>query len=79
MPRFYFNFRNGERAAENEGLEFENLEAARREAITSILEISNEGGVPATDHREWIVDVHQDASPVLEVALILTIKRIKSS
>jgi hypothetical protein len=48
MPRFYFNFRNGERTAENEGLEFKNVESARREAIISILEMSKAGGKRTT-------------------------------
>jgi hypothetical protein len=78
MPRFYFRFRNGDRAPDDPGLELEGIDAARREAITSLMEISK-GSISDADRRQWIIDVHNGSTPVLEAALTLEVRRLGSS
>ena len=72
MARFYFQFREGAQARDTVGLELGNVEEARREAITSIMEIAK-GDIPASERKEWIVNVHDDTGPVLEVRLTLNV------
>jgi hypothetical protein len=60
MPRYYFDVREGARfAPDEEGLEFDSLEAAEHEAACTAAEI-NQDRLPKGDSREVTVEVSNE-------------------
>jgi hypothetical protein len=65
MPRYFFDTYDGESSTADEiGVEFETLEAARAEAQRFLPEMAREG-LPDGNHRTFVVSVRNDAGQVL--------------
>ena len=77
MSRFYFDVREGTRFTPDEqGLEFENLDAAECEAATAAAEIGRDL-LPKGDAREITVEVRNEyRQRVLTVTASLEIHRV---
>ncbi|MGF9764444.1 hypothetical protein AAII07_56045 [Microvirga sp. 0TCS3.31] len=80
MPRFYFDVRDGESFAhDEEGMEFDNLDAAEREAATSAAEIGRDR-LPKGDAREITIEVRNEyRQPVLTVTVSMKVHRVEPS
>jgi hypothetical protein len=76
MPRFYFEVREGARfVPDEEGLEFDSLEAAEREAATAAAEIRRDR-LPKGDAREVTVEVRNEhRQRVLTVTVSMEVER----
>jgi hypothetical protein len=77
VSRFYFDVREGTRfIPDDEGLEFDSLEAAEREAATTAAEIGRDR-LPKGDTREITVEVRNEhRQRVLTVKVSLEINRV---
>jgi hypothetical protein len=77
MPRFYFDFDDGEQPAtkDDEGQEFDGIDAAKREALLAL-------GVAAKDlsrhgsEGRAVIRVRDDEGPVLEISVTFEAKLI---
>ena len=78
MPRFYFDVREGARfIPDEEGLEFDSLDAAEREAATAAAEIGRDR-LPTGDSREITVEVRNEhRQRVLTVKVSMDIDRVE--
>ena len=77
MPRFYFDVREGEKfIADEEGLTFDSLETAEREAATAAAEIGRDH-LPKGDSREVTVEVsNEHRQRVLTVTVSMETHRV---
>jgi hypothetical protein len=77
MPRFYFDVREGTRfVPDDEGLEFDSLEAAEREAATTAAEIGRDR-LPKGDARKVTVEVRNEhRQRVLTVTVSMEVERV---
>jgi hypothetical protein len=77
MPRFYFDVREGTRfIPDDEGLAFDSLEAAEREAATAAAEIGRYR-LPKGDAREVTVELkNEHRQRVLTVTITMEIHRV---
>jgi len=64
MPRFYFHLRNGGLINDDVGEELPNVEAARRKARLTALELAR-----AMNDREVAVVLSNGTNPLLEIVL----------
>jgi hypothetical protein len=78
MPRFYFDSREGARfIPDEEGLEFDSLDAAEQEAATAAAEIGRDR-LPTGDSREITVEVRNEhRQRVLTVKVSMDIDRVE--
>jgi hypothetical protein len=78
MPQFYFDVRDGTSfAPDEEGLEFDSLEAAEREAATAAAEIGRDR-LPTGDAREITVEVRNEhRQRVLTIKVSMEIDRVE--
>jgi hypothetical protein len=77
VPRFYFDVREGAKLVpDEEGLEFDSLDAAEREAAESAAEIGRDR-LPTSDAREVTVEVRNEhRQRVLTVTVSLKLHRV---
>ena len=77
MPRFYFDVREGAKfVPDEEGLEFDSLDAAEREAAESAAEIGRDQ-LPNGNAREVMVEVRNEHHQrMLTVTVSLKIDRL---
>jgi hypothetical protein len=70
MPRYYFDHRDGDTfLSDEEGLEFDGIEAVRDEATRALAGIAKDV-LPGSVRREIVIEVRDEASrPVLRAAL----------
>ena len=74
MTRYYFDTSDGDRLVpDEEGMELDNLEAARMEAQRGIADMAGDV-FPDGDHREIVVTVRDESGPVLRVRLLLVVE-----
>ncbi|MCB5177060.1 MULTISPECIES: DUF6894 family protein [Microvirga] len=80
MPRYFFDTYDGERFfRDEEGLELDGLEAARREARRALPDMASDH-LPEGDQRVFIVSVRTEAGqPVLRVALSLVVEDLSEA
>jgi len=78
MPRFYFDVREGARfTPDNEGLEFDGLDAAEFEAACAAAEIGRDR-LPKRDAREVTIEVaNEHRQRVLTVKVSMQIERVE--
>ncbi|QIG98148.1 MULTISPECIES: DUF6894 family protein [Bradyrhizobium] len=78
MTRYYFDLReDGVLAPDEEGLEFDSLEAVKEEASRSLLDLVRDQ-VLERGFRDAAVEVRDGADRVLKVAVLWTMKRLDS-
>ncbi len=77
MPRFYFDVREGPRfAPDDEGLEFDDLDAAEREAAEAAAQIGRDK-LPKGGTRDVTIEVRNEhGQRVLTVVISLHIDRV---
>jgi hypothetical protein len=77
MPRFYFDVREGERfIPDDEGLEFDSLNAAEHEAASTAAEIGR-NLLPKGDAREVTIELRNEhRQRVLTVTVRMDIHRV---
>ncbi len=77
MPRFYFDVREGEKfIPDEEGLEFDTLDAAEREAATAAAEIGRDR-LPKGDARQVTVEIrNKHRQRVLTVTVSMETHRV---
>jgi hypothetical protein len=77
MPRFYFGVREGTRfVPDDQGLEFDSLDAAEHEAATAAAEIGRDR-LPKGDAREITIELkNEHRQRVLTVTVSIEIHRI---
>ena len=77
MPRFYFDVREGARfIPDDEGLEFDSLDTAEREAAATAAEIGRDR-LPKGDLREVTVELmNEHRQRVLTVTVSMEIDRV---
>jgi hypothetical protein len=77
MPRFHFDVREGDRFfRDDEGLEFESLDAAEREAASAAAEIGRDR-LPKGDTREVTVELRNEhRQRVLIVRVFMEVERV---
>ncbi len=77
MPRFYFDVREGEKfIPDEEGLEFDTLDAAEREAATAAAEIGRDR-LPKGDARQVTVEIRNEhRQRVLTVTVSMVTHRV---
>jgi hypothetical protein len=70
MPRFYFDLRDGEEfTPDEEGVELDDLEAAKTEATEALAQLAKDV-LPGAERREIAVEVRDEAKlPLLRAAL----------
>jgi hypothetical protein len=80
MPRFYFDVREGSRfMSDDDGLEFDELDQAEREAATAAAEIGRDR-LPRGDAREVTIEVRNEhRQRVLTVTMSLNVERVVPS
>jgi hypothetical protein len=80
MPRFYFDVREGTRFIPDEdGLEFESLDAAEHEAACAAAEIERDR-LPTSDTREITVEVRNERRQrVLTIRVSMEVDRVDPS
>jgi hypothetical protein len=77
MPRFFFDVREGARfVLDEEGLEFDNLDAAEREAAEAAAEIGRDR-LPKSDARSVTVELkNEHHQRLLTVTVTMEIHRV---
>jgi hypothetical protein len=74
MPRFHFHIReNGRLIPDDEGQEFVNGDAVRREAVVTGASIARDAFI-AGSARNVVVDVREDGAPFLKVSITLDVE-----
>jgi hypothetical protein len=75
MPRFFFDTYDGKRyAPDQDGLDLEDIEAAKLEAQKALPDMAK-GGLPNGNHRSFVVNVRDESGrTVLRTALSLVIE-----
>jgi hypothetical protein len=74
MPRFQFRIEeNGTRISDEEGQEFRDTEAVRKEAIATGASIARDAFMTGTACRV-VVDVREDGSPLFKVSITLDVE-----
>ena len=70
MARYYFDHRDGDTLiSDDEGLEFDGVEAVRNEATKALADAAKDA-LPGAVRREIVIEVRDEASrPVLRAAL----------
>ena len=70
MPRYYFDHRDGNTfISDDEGLEFDGVEAARNEATRALADAAKDA-LPGAVRREIVIEVRDEASrPLLRAPL----------
>ncbi|SCY66622.1 DUF6894 family protein [Microvirga guangxiensis] len=78
MPRFYFDVREGARfIPDEEGLEFDGLDAAEHEAACTAAEIGRDR-LPTGDAREITVEVRNEhRQRVLTITVSMQVDRVE--
>jgi hypothetical protein len=74
MPRYYFDVRDGDAFAEDdEGLEFDGIEAAQNEATRALGELAKDA-LPGATRRVIAVEVRDEAKfPLLRAMLLVQV------
>ena len=77
MPRYYFDYREGDRETRDvEGVLLASLDQAREEALRALQELAN-GNVPAGDRTTSRIAIRERNGPVLMVvSLSLRVQRL---
>jgi hypothetical protein len=77
MPRFYFDVREGSRfMPDDDGLEFDGLDRAEREAAKAAGEIGRDR-LPSGDAREITIEVRNEhCQRVLTVSVSMNVERV---
>ena len=80
MPRFYFDVREGTRFVPDEdGLEFESLDAAEHEAACTAAEIGRDR-LPTSDAREITIEVkNEHRQRVLTIKVSMEVDQVDPS
>ncbi len=78
MPRYYFDHRDGDHfVRDDEGLEFDGIEAARDEAARSLGEHARDV-LPGALRRLLTVEVRDETNePVLEARLVFEVSQLR--
>jgi len=78
MPRYYFDVREGARfTPDEEGLEFDSLEAAEHEAACTAAEIWRDR-LPKGDSREVVVEVNNEhRQRLLTITVSMAVDRVE--
>jgi hypothetical protein len=78
MPRFYFDVREGGRfAPDEEGADFDSLDAAEHEAVCAAAEIGRDR-LPKGDSREVTIEVRNEhRQRVLTITVSMQIERVE--
>jgi hypothetical protein len=78
MPRYYFDVREGARfTPDEEGLEFDSLEAAEHEAACTAAEIGRDR-LPKGDSREVVVEVNNEhRQRLLIITVSMAVDRVE--
>lgn len=77
MPRFFFDFRDGEAFSDDDtGVELDGEVAARREAVRALAEIAREAPPHGTGRRQVALHVRDgEGRPVLVATLTFAVER----
>ena len=80
MPRYYFDVRDGdELMVDNEGVEFDDLEAARREGATGLAEMAL-GILPSATERQIVMEVRSEQEGILlRCSLSFDVQRLQGT
>ena len=79
MPRFHFHIEeNGKRIADEEGQEFRDTAAVRKEAIATGASIARDAFMSGSACRV-VVDVREDGSPRFKVSITLAVEETAGS
>ena len=74
MPRFHFHIEeNGRRIPDEEGQEFRNSEAVRKEAIATGASIARDAFMTGSACRV-VIDVREDDAPFFKVSITLDLE-----
>ena len=78
MPRFFFDVRDGESSIQDDdGLEFDGIEAARDEATRALGDMAKEA-LPGSVAREMAIEVRDEhKGPLLRAALRFEVQRLR--
>jgi hypothetical protein len=78
MPRYYFDHSDGDQfLRDDEGLEFDGIEAARDEAARALGEMARDV-LPRAVRRVLAIEVRDEAKePLLEARLIFEVARLR--
>jgi hypothetical protein len=78
VPRFYFDSLDGNFVIQDdEGIEFDGLEAARDQAATALAEMAKDV-LRGPTRRELAIEIRdQDRNPVLKASLIFEVQRLR--
>jgi hypothetical protein len=78
MPRFYFDVREGGRfAPDEEGTDFDSLDAAEHEAVCAAAEIGRDR-LPKGDSREVTIEVRNEhRQRVLTITVSMQVERVE--
>ena len=80
MHRYYFDLsdQNG-RFVDDEGMDFNNMDAVEREAAQAMADAARHSFQRPIKPAEIVIEVRDDAGPVMRVRLALEIERSKSN
>ena len=75
MPRYFFDLRDGDHATiSDDALEFDDLEAARRDAAAALGEMARDV-LPFSEQRQIVIDVRSEAGErVLSLGLTFAVE-----
>ena len=74
MPRFHFHIQeNGRLIPDDEGHEFVDADAVRKEAVITGASIARDAFIDGSAHRV-VVDVREDDAPFLKVSITLDVE-----
>lgn len=76
MPRFFFDITdNGRVERDLEGTEFPDIEGARKDAMSTLVEIAKDE-LPDGDARDFVIDIHDgDSKPRITVTISVRVER----
>ena len=80
MPRYYFDFRDGDNLSfDEEGLELSSIASVQEEAAKTLADLARDAvrspKFDGTKYRRMAVEVRNEAGPVLQVQFTLEVAR----
>ncbi|KRR18569.1 hypothetical protein CQ14_24565 [Bradyrhizobium lablabi] len=83
MPRYYFDFRDGDNLSfDEDGMELSSIASVQEEAAKTLAEMARDTvrspKFDGTEHRRMAVEVRNDAGPVLQVKFTFEVARYLS-
>jgi hypothetical protein len=79
MPRYFFDFRDGDHSTtDDDGINLAGLDAARDEAARALAEMARDV-LPGSARRVLVAEVKDEAKqPLLEARLVFEVARLRS-